>query len=276
MKINEIAKICVGQDGSIYAGFVFRFNECGHCTVYNLASLKKGDATVVCSFDLDGIETLAPHSNAVMFGNEFFDEKDEFPLLYTNIYNNYSKFEDRKCGVCAVYRIRRNGTDFTSNLVQTIKIGFAEDEDLWASEGKKDVRPYGNFVVDRENCTYYGFTMRDAANSTRYFSFELPSLSDGKEVVLEKSHIKEYFDCEYHRYIQGACCHDGKIYSVEGFTNDNTNVPALRIIDPKEKKQLQYIPFFDFGMTIEPEFIEFYEDVCYYCDNSGNFYIIEF
>ena len=41
------------------------------------------------------------------FGNEYYDEKDEFPLLYTNIYNNYAKTDDKRKGITCVYRIHK-------------------------------------------------------------------------------------------------------------------------------------------------------------------------
>ena len=104
---------------------------------------------------------LVPHSNSVVFGNEYYDEQDEFPLLYTNIYNNYAKNDDKLEGVCLVYRIERNEREFTSTLVQIIQIGFVDDENLWTSAGEKeDVRPYGNFVNNGGTliCTWSHFT----------------------------------------------------------------------------------------------------------------------
>ena len=126
--------------------------------------------------------------------------------------------------------------------------------------------------------------MRDAANATRYFSFKLPKLSDGvldemygvNVVTLTVEDIVEQFDVEYHHFIQGACFHKGKIYSVEGFTNNVKNPPALRIIDTKTKKQEFFLRFEDIGMSIEAEMIDFKDDVCYYSDVTGNFYTFEF
>ena len=95
-------------------------------------------------------------------------------------------------------------------------------------------------------------------------------------VTLSVSDMTGYFDCEYHRFIQGACTHNGKIYSLEGFTNDVKNPPALRVICPENNRQEIYIPFSDFGLAVEPEFIDFKDDVCYYADLSGKLYTIDF
>ena len=106
-------------------------------------------AEPIAKFKLDRSDEIAPHSNAVSFGCEFFEEGDEYPLLYTNIYNNYANREDKMIGVCLVYRIRRCENVFTSTLLQMIEIGFCEDAELWrASAESHGKRPYGNFLVD--------------------------------------------------------------------------------------------------------------------------------
>lgn len=286
MKFTKIAKIQGGQDGAVYGGYLFRFDTKGKCFVYETKSLLEAqgkDVECISTFVCDKVETLMPHSNAVTFGTEFYADGDEFPLLYTNIYNTYAGAQDKMKGVCAVYRLTRNGNNFETKLVQIIEIGFVEDIELWASEGG-DVRPYGNFCIDCEKNLYHGFTMRDKDHKTRYFTFCLPKLCDGKydekfgvhRVVLEKEDIKSYFDCEYHIFIQGAICHGGLVYSVEGFENDPSKLPALRIVDPAAQKQLECVMLGDFGLTAEPEFIDFFEGICYYSDGYGNLYTIEF
>ena len=289
MKVEFFSKI-IGdrQDGAISNGYLFSLNHKGKCTVYEtktLGKLKGDEAEIFAEFVLDENAKLVPHSNSVMFGNEYYDEKDEFPLLYTNIYNNYANADNKLKGVCLVYRLQRSGREFTSTLVQIIEIGFVEDEKLWKSAGEKDdARPYGNFTIDAEQGIYYAFTMRDNVHTTRYFSFDLPKVNQGKlcekynvkKVVLNSSDIREYFDCDYHHYIQGACCHKGKIYSLEGFTGNLDNPPAIRIIDTKLKKQILFKKFEDLGINVEPEMIDFEDDVCYYTDHHGNIYKLFF
>ena len=289
MKIEIFSKIKGGrQDGAISNGYLFSFNHRGECTVYEtktLENFKDGEAEIFAEFVLDKNDTLVPHSNSVMFGNEYYDEKDEFPLLYTNIYNNYANADNKLKGVCLVYRLQRNEREFTSTLVQIIEIGFVEDENLWKSAREKDdVRPYGNFTIDTERGIYYAFTMRDNTHSTRYFSFDLPKVTQGemseqnnvKRVVLNASDIRDYFDCDYHHYVQGASCHNGKIYSLEGFTDSTENPPAIRIIDTKLKKEIIFKKFSELGTNIEPEMIDFEDDICYYTDHCGNMYKLFF
>ena len=223
MKFKQIAVMASGQDGAIFGNLLFRFNTKGYGNVYDLSSMDTAaeptELAPLTTFRLDRAEELVPHSNAVMFGTEYAEEGDEFPLLYSNVYNNYKKSEDRREGQCCVYRLERAGESFKTTLVQLIEIGFTKDSELWCSADVEDVRPYGNFTIDRERGLYWAFVMRDGTQSTRYFSFRLPKLADGvwdeslglRRVVLTPSEILSQFDCPYHDYVQGACCHRGKI-----------------------------------------------------------------
>lgn len=271
LSYEYIWDVASGQDGVIWNDLLFRFNGRGNCSVYSMSEHNK-----VGSFTLDKTSVIVPHSNAVCFGTEKFDEADEYPLLYTNIYNNYSGEENRLEGVCCVYRLTKNDSGFETSLVQVIKIGFADDTGLWISPDVKDVRPYGNFVVDTDKNELIAFTMLDGIKATRYFTFRLPKLSDGEycetyccnAVALKADDIRTQFDCEYSRYLQGACYYKGKIYSVEGFSDSN-NAPKMQVIDLAAMKQYASIDLWDIGLKIEPEFVDFHDDILYYLDASG-------
>lgn len=288
MKIEQVAKIVRGQDGAIQNGFLFRFDARGNGFVYRMADVLSAgtetEAAMLSRFQLEKTDRLCPHSNAVVFGNAFAKEGDAFPLLYTNVYNNYGKADDKREGTLAVYRLTQDGEQFAATLVQVIAVGFVQDATLWRSSTGADVRPFGNFVIDPENELLYAFTMRDAEQTTRYFAFPLPSPTDGvmdetlgvPRVVLQKEQIVRQFDCPYHRYLQGACFHDGRIYSVEGFSNSAENPPYIRVIDPAAGKQAAAEPFIPHGFCEEAEMIDFYEGNCYYSDCLGNFLKITF
>lgn len=286
MKIQKIGKIRGGQDGAIYGSELFRLDHKGNCVVYDLHDWN-GQAffepTPIAEFRLDRADEIVPHSNAVCFGCEFYERGDEYPLLYSNIYNNYAKAEDPLMGVCCVYRIRRTDVGFESALVQLIEIGFCENATLWkASAETHGRRPYGNFLVDRETNSYYAFVMRNEELGTRYFRFDLPSVHDGepdgrfgvKKVVLGVEDIREQFDGGYCRYIQGAILHGGKIYSTEGFCLDEVNRPTIRIVDLKTKTE-KAVDIMDMGFVNEPELIDFHGDVCLYSDGYGILYTVE-
>ena len=223
MKIKQIAKISSGQDGAIRNNQLFRFDTRGKCFVYDLLDIDANsvkELEPIGSFVLDKAELIVPHSNSVCWGTEFYDPNDEYPLLYSNVYNNYAKADDKLIGVCCVYRVERTEGNFKTTLVQLIEIGFTDDPSLWKAYPDRDgVRPYGNFVIDCRAGYYYAFVMRSEELGTRYFKFKIPSLSEGevdsiygvKRVVLTPEDICDKFDCPYHRYVQGAIVHGKNI-----------------------------------------------------------------
>lgn len=275
-----------GQDGAIYGSEVFRFQADGSCRVYDI-SISEDKREVVCqkkaAFTLDRADLIVPHSNAVCFGTEFYAPGDEYPLLYSNIYNNYAGAEDKRIGVCLVYRIERTGSEYRSTLVQMIEIGFTEDASLWrATPEAHGVRPYGNFVIDTERRALWAFVMRNEELGTRYFRFDLPSVREGAvdpllgipHVILEARDIREYFDGPYQRFMQGATLYGGKIYSTEGFTASEVNRPGLRVIDLAAHSE-EYVDMLSLGFIEEAEFISHLGDVCLYSDARGAIYTVE-
>ena len=288
MKIKQIAKIAGGQDGAIIHNQLFRFDTKGRCLVYDLLDMEADNVKElepIGSFVLDKADLIVPHSNSVCWGTDFYDPNDEYPLLYSNIYNNYAKTDNKLIGVCCVYRVERTEGIFKTTLVQLIEIGFTDDHTLWKAYPDRDgVRPYGNFVIDSEGGYYYAFVMRNKELGTRYFKFKIPAISEGSadqiysvnRVILTPDDICDSFDCPYHRYVQGAIAHGKYIYSTEGFHDDQTNRPAIRIIDLEKRTEERYIDLLEIGYRCEPEMIDFYNGTCYYSDAGGNLYSIEF
>ena len=279
MHIIHKGTIHGGQDGAIFGNLLFRFENRGQCHIYDLA-----DETLpeIGQFRLDRWEEICPHSNSVFFGNEYFAPGDPFPLLYSNIYNNHAKDANRLEGVCCVYRVCRTEAGFENKLVQLLRVDFVDDDSLWGIGD--NIRPYGNFIADTEKGILYAFTMRDQDQITRYFAFPMPKHYEGKPEsisgvpvrALTKEDILFSFDCPYHHFIQGSCVHKGLIYSLEGFTNNQTNPPAFRVIDPQARSQKDFILCADLGITVEPECIDFLGDQCWYSDVDGELFNLIF
>lgn len=292
MKYTRLCKIRGAQDGAICGDTLFRFNAKGTGFAYPMEKVlnpeNQEEALSYAEFTLDKAELVCPHCNAVFFGKEKTEPDDEFPLLYANVYNNYSKEENRRPGQLCVYRIFREGESFSTALVQLIEIGFTDDASLWCSyekgEENKDVRPYGNFLEDTENGILYAFTMRDKDRSTRYFSFRMPSVKDGDfddalgvpRVILKKEDILDQFDTPYHKYIQGGAFHGGLLYSTEGFGEKETSRSAIRIVDPAKRCQTAFFDLCDAGLPVEPEWMDFYEGKCLYSNATGFVYEMDF
>ncbi len=275
LNFTPLWQTCKGQDGAMFGDWIIRFDTKGNAHVFKIS-----EETEVCTFRLGSADKIVPHSNSVVFGSEYHTPGDEFPLLYSNIYNNYAKADDHLEGTVCVYRITRDGMEFAADLVQVIRIGFIHDP-LW-SDGS-DVRPYGNFVVDTDENRLVAFTMRDKDQTTRYFTFDLPARSAGEfsdawnvpVVTLSKDDVIDRFDTPYSRYIQGACCAGGKVYSVEGFS-DETNPAKMQIVDLKSRKLHAVIDLFGMGLTHEPEFVNVLNGVLYYSDAKGQLIRFDF
>ena len=109
MKITHISKTKIHfQDGAIWGDYLFRFDSKGNGIVYKMSDVKTNkDPKPISEFVLDKANAIVPHSNAVAFGTEFYENGDEFPLLYTNIYNNYANSPSKLNGMCLVYRLQK-------------------------------------------------------------------------------------------------------------------------------------------------------------------------
>ena len=286
MEITRIGRIRGGQDGAIFGSLLFRLDHTGHGAVYDLAAPipEDGRLIAVAELSLDGSSGVIPHSNAVFFGKDRYTPEDEFPLLYSNVYNNCASCKNPRIGTLCAYRLAREEGGIVATLVQTVRVGFCEDAALWrATEEAHGVRPYGNFLYDPATDSLWAFVMRDEARGTRYFRFPMPSVRAGEteptlgvpEAVLGAEDIAEQFDMPFYRFVQGAALFCGRIYSTEGFDHSEANPPAIRVVDLTARRE-SYHSLPELDIHEEPEMIDFYRGECYYSDANGNLYTVKF
>ena len=247
----ELIKEIGGQDGCAYGDYIFSFNDNNSFCVY-----KYSEDKILGVFELDG--GLSPHCNSACFGNEKFSKDDFFPLLYVNAYNNTSLPR----GTCYVFRITINGYVFKTKLVQTISISFV-DSMLWSDTD--DIRPYGNFAIDGENKKMRVYIMRNVIQTTRFFEFELPDLSDGSYVVLREKDIIKYFDVDYFHVIQGNYSYDNKVVFCFGVGYD----AAIAVIDIELETVTVIISLQRFGLIDEPEKVFRFDNSLFYGTNTS-------
>lgn len=283
VRYTNVATLTDGasQDGAIYNHYLFRFNGRGTAVVYDIRS----NFNKIAVFSLPKISIIKPHSNSVVFSKRKYDENDEFPLIYCNVYNNYKSSEDKKSGYCLVYRIVRNKAEFSADLVQVIHIGFTENASYWPAQDA--IRPYGNFVIDTDRDELYCFVMRDHAiktspnNDMIFLKFDLPEICGGEYdeaygcnvVTLQTADIVDHFKTEWFNFIQGAEYKSGKILSLEGFSSDP--LARLRVIDLKIKKVIREYNLYNAGLMIEPEMISYDDDILYFSNNRGDLYTLD-
>lgn len=223
LNVNYIKKSYrnLGQDACQYNGKIFVFDSTGGFNVIDTNTRE-----TLTGFVLDQNDTIKPHCNCVCFSNQFYDNDDEFPLLYVNAYNTAGLPR----GTCYVHRIINNNNVYTTTLIQTITIGFAYDE-IWTVDG--DTRFYGNFLVNTDKSQLIAYTLR--GNNTRFFIFNLPNISNS-EVTLQTSDIIDYFDCPFFNFIQGGYYNNGKVYSVDGIGSHDNPIGWLHIFDLNKKE----------------------------------------
>ena len=275
-KMEQVGTMGNTQDGAIFQNYLMRFNASGVGQVYDMETSR---FLGMIALDNSRMSKFKPHSNCVCFGSTYYADGDAFPLLYSNAYNNYDAKVDRRLGTVGAYRVTYENKRFDAQLVQVIRIGFYDDKDLWMSGIGADKSPYGNMVVDTDNGKLWFFVTRDTNKTTRFFCFDIPDVNDGeysedfgaKLVVLQKEDIVDMFDVPYSYYLQGACYHDGKIYSTEGMgTGVSPNV--IRIIDLNNKAEDCVIDFYANRYWKEPEFVDFFNGECYYSDFTTSMY----
>ena len=110
LRFTKLWQTFGGQDGAMFGDWIIRFDAKGNGHVFRISEEKE-----VCTFRLGSADKIVPHANAVVFGTEYLTPGDEFPLLYSNIYNNYAKSDDRLEGTVCVYRLTRNETEFSAD-----------------------------------------------------------------------------------------------------------------------------------------------------------------
>ena len=245
------------QDGAIFKHYLFKFHGNGDFAIYSLNT-----NSLLATSTLERSAFLKMHSNSVGFGS-FYLRTDSFPLLYSNVYNSYSGEIDKRLGTVGVYRI---GTNYATMLVQVIKIGFA-NTDFWRSESGTDRSPYGDFVVDAMNNKIWFFVTRDETQTTRFYCFELPKVGSGEldintgtmTATLTEADVITWFDVPYSNYLQGACLHDGKVYSTEGMGNA-ANPTVIRVIDLENGIEDCVVDLQAAGFSKEAELIDYWKD----------------
>ena len=259
------------QDGTVYKQNLFKFHSDGFCQVYSLTT-----HSLVSSFTLDRSNAVKMHSNAVCLG-PFLSRTDMFPLIYSNVYNSYSSELDKKKGTVGVYKLLFNGNSYSSMLIQLIRIGFADDRELWMSPVGSDRSPYGNAVVDPIENKIWFFVTRDANQTTRFYCFNLPKPGTGEfdpvsgvnVYTLTADEIICMFDVPYSFYLQGACLHDGKIYSLEGM-GKAANPTGIRVIDLEHGIEDSFVDLQGCGLERESELIDYWKDgIFIYGDYKG-------
>ena len=266
------------QGFAVSGRFAFNLFHGGLCAVYDLE--KKSNAPVGV-FRLASYNVGTPdqryinHANQAMFSDIFLEEGDEFPLLFVTTGNSGEADNDGFIGRCAVERITRAESGFSSKLVQTI---------IYNNRGIENTRfespCWGWPASFTDGKFYYIFSaryrttkaFREFADRNAYIitKFRLPGVSE-KKVILTPDDILDQFTAPFDiGFTQGGTLKNGKIYYL--FGAGSADYPdAMRVYDLGKREECGKL---DLSATImdgeEPECCAFYGERLLFNTNTGN------
>ncbi|MBQ8510176.1 MAG: hypothetical protein IJ493_09755 [Clostridia bacterium] len=214
------------------------------------------------------------HANQGMFSSRYYDDGDEFPLLYVTAGNSGDTDELGFISRCAVERITRKNGRFTSECVQTI---VYNNNGIEATPYESPGWGWPASFVDSEHGFYYTFSARyrtTAAFLNQYdqnayivTKFRLPDIDRHNlttvlhPTVLRPRDILDQIIFPFDvLFTQGGVLRDGKIYYTFGAGKD-PYPDAIRIFDLKKRRIVQRIDLSDcIFKNEEIECIDFYKD----------------
>ncbi len=236
------------QGFAIHGDLGFMLFHTGVCAVYDLV---KRDSEPLDVFKLGSYNRGEPdnrytnHANDAMFSSLYFEDGDEFPLLYVTTGNSGDSDSDGYIGRCAVERIIRENGKFRAECVQ--EISFLSSGD-YRKGFEAPAWGWPATLVDSERGELWLFSARirtkiafaDRASENNYIltRFELPDQHSGK-VVLRPCDIREQFTCEFDVFFtQGGTIHERELYYT--FGGGNATYPdALRVYSLDEKRCIE-------------------------------------
>ena len=196
------------------------------------------------------------HCNNASFSRIFYEEGDEFPLLYV------SGSQSGTYNQVQVYRIARSSQVFSLEHVQEIFFPQSSpDNDLY----------WTDVMIDQDsNYMYVSSAASDGRGKVTVF--ELPEVSTDK-IVLSDDDIIESFTVGNFTHHQGANIKDNVLFVFDGVPAwGDTNF--LRIIDLEKKEDIAKINIMKNGFTAEAEGAFFYNGELYCATNNSGIFKI--
>lgn len=234
------------QGADCYGDYLFQFQDKNAAVyVYNLKEKK-----------YLGKVTLTPnnnnHCNNASFSRIFYQEGDEFPLIYVSgsgsgTYNHVQ-----------VYRISKKESSFNIEQVQEILFPDSNsDNDLYWT----DIMMHNDYM-----CVSTAASEGDG----KITLFKIPNPKKN-EVRLTNDDVIDSFHVGKFTHHQGANIKNDILYIFDGVPAwGDTNY--LRIIDLKNKKDLAKINITEKGFRVEPEGAFFYNGDLFNASNRSGIY----
>lgn len=244
------------QGGDTYNGYFFQFQDKNaHVFVYDLVKKE-----LIQTIDLP--KDSRYHCNNASFSRVFYEEGDEYPLLYVGN-GNSSSFNQVQ-----VYRIRRTDGLFDFEKVQEFVLPQATpDNYLYATDAIID--NYGKYMYVASK----GIT--NAVKVARICKYKLPDPHVNQMFALSEKCIVDSFSMPHLDHRQGGTIVGNKLFFVAGVPHWGTT-PELVVVDLKKRKLLQRIDLRNYKYNIEPEAIFLYKDTLFISSNRRGIHKVLF
>lgn len=244
------------QGGDTYNGFFFQFQDKNaNVFIYDLERKE-----LIQSVPLP--QDSRYHCNNASFSRVFYEEGDEYPLLYVGN-GNSSSFNQ-----VIVYRISRTNDLFYFEKVQEFVLPQATpDNYLYATDAIID--NYGKYMYVASK----GIT--NAIKVARICKYKLPDPHFSQKFELSEKCIVDSFSMPHLDHRQGGTIVGNKLYFVAGVPHWGTT-PELVVIDLEKRKSLQRIDLRKFGYNIEPEDIFLYKNTFFIASNKRGIHKVVF
>lgn len=248
-RISEIEKVSIKiekymdqhssgsiQGASCHGDYLFQFQDYNaNVYVYNLK-----DKYFIDVFPLKPI--ASNHCNNVSFSNIYFQEDDEFPLLYV------SGSRSGEYNHAQVYRIQKNDISFSFTKIQEIILPECNESNKLYWTG---------VIMDNENGFMYVYA--NHLTSAQIAKFNIPDISK-HEIELSEDDILEIFSLDKFTHQQGAVINNGLLYVMDGVPGyGDTNY--LRIIDLEKHGDYKIYNISAMGFNQEFEGLTIYKDM---------------
>jgi hypothetical protein len=236
-----------GQGSACYGNYLF-IGQAGSpkLRVVDMAAR----ITLSNAIDLGSYAIADTHANSLSFSNQFYEEGDEFPLLYipSGFGNGSNPTEFHVYGV----RILRNGSNFTASIVKTIVLSATGSWTEFICAGTK------------------AWIKNEYSNATwKWYCISMPALDDSSVINLDEL-TPSFTTGKIASGCQGHFYYGGRIYIPEASENGYLFVLDTITGEIVSKLNLGYVT------NVEPEGFFLYDNHFYLSCNGGGIYKLYF
>ena len=237
------------QGASSYGDYLFQFeNYNTNVYIYNLKTkifIEKVSLTANSN----------NHCNNASFSNIFYEEEDEFPLLYV------SGSRNGQYNHAQVYRILKTNSHFIFIQIQEIVLPTCDE---------KNNLYWTGIIMDNENNYMYIYANKNGAEIAK---LNIPD-THLPELILTEEDILEQFSLNKFKHQQGAVISNGLLYVMDGVPGwGDTNY--LRIIDLEKHEDYAIYNVSEMGFNQEFEGLTVYKDMLIAPTNGSGIFSIK-